>query len=243
MGETKKSFVVPTAILLSRSPFFEAACSEQRKNNEVSKEFGLKEDDPVVFGFYLHYVYTDTIYVGNTDDELLDGEARFSAHSKTFLRLVKTYALAEKLMDITTANIVIDAIIDYSDEERMVPNPCAVVAAFNSTADGSLLQRLMVDFYTHEAGAAAHEQISKNQDTPQAFLFAVLLAKARLEESNASRRIKFVFDSEFVITHRDEYHHREDSDPQCGDERRTSEVEDARMVRPHKSVRMILNPR
>ena len=207
---------MPKAILLSRSPFFKAACSERWENNEVTKAIELPEDDPAVFGFYLHCVYKDIVNVRDTD-ELLDGEDGLDASSKMTLRMVETYSLADKLMDCRTANLVIDNLIEQMTEDGKIPGGYAINAAFDSTTDSSPLQRLMVDYYTYNAGVSAYQNLAEKNDVPLNFVLAVLLAKARVEKSNGSKKIDDVFDCDYVPTHRCEYHHHDDSHPKCSD--------------------------
>ena len=74
------------------------------------------EDTPEIFDILLRCIYKDCVDVGNTE-ELLPGENEGEAFNgpelRTEHRLVKAYIMADKLRDVTSANLLMDRLFDH----------------------------------------------------------------------------------------------------------------------------------
>lgn len=88
-------------IISRRSPFFKAACAERWAPGGPRKDIELPEDKSSVFASYLQCVYQDVVIPGNANHD--------------FCELVELYAMADKLGDLKSANLVVDKIMDSSD--------------------------------------------------------------------------------------------------------------------------------
>jgi len=81
---------------------------------------------------------------GGTSEETPIETAR-----RVFTSFVKLYALADKLQDLQSANLVIDAIIRYSDESQCAPTDMIVPLVYDLTPPGSRLRGLVVNYYLY----------------------------------------------------------------------------------------------
>jgi hypothetical protein len=89
--------------------------------------------------------FNDTGPLTNGDD-LSVGET-----SDHYTALIKLYVLADKLIDHTSANKVIDRILTYQNETRMLPRTAQVGMVYGLTTSGSPLRALMRNFVIHKA--------------------------------------------------------------------------------------------
>jgi hypothetical protein len=73
-----------------------------------------------------------------------------------YTSLSKLYILADKLGDLTSANLIIDEFIDSSDDMAFAPSDKVVNFIYESTAHGNPLRRLMRDIWTYETTKASY---------------------------------------------------------------------------------------
>ena len=132
---------------------------------------------------------------------------------------MRPHILADKLGDTPTANTVIDAIIEHSDEWNMIPDAAEVVAG--STAPQSPLRRLFVDYYIHEASMESMEQLLSLKTVSKEFTCEVLREKYRLVEldnPDESKKISDIFVLDFTGSHKCRYHQHDESHPRCSED-------------------------
>ena len=100
--------------------------------------------------------FNDTGPLTNGDD-LSVGET-----SDHYTALIKLYVLADKLIDHTSANKVIDRILTYQNETRMLPRTAQVGMVYGLTTSGSPLRALMriLSFTKHVTGTWAKTQVA-----------------------------------------------------------------------------------
>lgn len=127
--------------------------------------------DPKDFERYAHYLYTGNIACKREDvtDE--------------FDTLAKSYALGERLMDITYKDTVIDAFIVTTGQESpfgRAPTIDCINIIWESTPKGSLARELLIDLYTMQAGFSFEFGNDENPANPE-FL-------REIAEALASRR-------------------------------------------------------
>jgi hypothetical protein len=164
-------FDVHEYLITARSPFFRKVMSgnwQEAKDRLVK----LPEDDPAIFQLYVHLLYTNMLAVipnpGLAKDDSMEEVSR----------LAKLYVLAEKLQDIETKDLVVEAMLLGSREIRKdgqcyAPGPEAVGAIYAGTMPGSPMRRLYVDIYTYRANSI---WLSKNSgDWPSEFVHELAL--------------------------------------------------------------------
>ena len=216
VGEEKRSFAVHKNIICAHSPFFEAACS-QRWATATPNPIALPEDDPEVFDIYLNCVYKNCVDVGNLEDPL-PSEEHYHECSRVYLRLAKTYLLADKLQDVATTNLVMDEIIRYRTSRLSIPPRGVTAFIAGHTLVESPLRRFFVDLYVHQASLGAIQAAFGTDRLPQSFMFSVLEEKTRLDKENREKTIKSVFCSYHVDKPRCRYHQHDERHPRCGDQ-------------------------
>lgn len=165
VGPEEKVFYVHEKPLRSESPFFEAAlnnCWKEGKEWTVA----LPEDAPDVFGCYLHWLYASEIAC--TDAE------------PGFLMLAKLYVFAQKALNTTLQDQVLDAMVVASRKSKSFPCEAPVNKLYEFTEEGSPVRRLMVDMYlTYGSSAWIEKGDGKPKFTTE---FLVDLTKALFED-------------------------------------------------------------
>ncbi|KAK5717561.1 hypothetical protein LTR17_016004 [Elasticomyces elasticus] len=140
VGPSKKEFVVHKDIITRRSPFFKAATSARWNG---TRPIELPDDKPKVFAEYLHCLYVGELQL----DQNVDPE-----NPKLTLHLAcDVFVVADKLGDLTSMNLIIDAIVAWSDMVSYVPRVSDACYAYGVTTHGSQLRRLFVEYYMREA--------------------------------------------------------------------------------------------
>jgi hypothetical protein len=106
-----------------------------------------------------------------------------------FLLLAKTYLLADKLRDLTTANLVIDEYIRFSQTMRRNPDTQVVKHVYESTVHGSPLRRLMRDYTVHETSSHAYLDFHTTK-WPEEFCRDILVEFLRAQDGNPIEAFK-----------------------------------------------------
>ncbi|KAK4553605.1 hypothetical protein LTR86_009401 [Recurvomyces mirabilis] len=180
VGETKKAFQIPEGLLCQRSDFFKVACNE-RWQKEVQGPLALPEDDPQTFSTYLQILYQDQVVAA-------DNEADW------FKEMSTNYVLADKLCDTFATNLIMDSIVGYlhGSECEAAPSPTTVSLIYSSTATGSPLRGLLVQYCATRARFASCFVNLKNPNTPRAFVEDVALALMKSDLSRPQQASDFV---------------------------------------------------
>ncbi|KAF2641195.1 hypothetical protein P280DRAFT_479621 [Massarina eburnea CBS 473.64] len=152
-----QTFFVHERLVTDRAPFFEKALHGQLKESD-DKIIELPDDSPTVFFTYLQLLYTSKLpikaKIGRPDDKNLRHEYDI---------LVELYVLAEKLQDVDTRNIAIDAMIAKSRSEKSLPGMYNVQRIFDDTSEGSPLRQFVIDLY---AEIGSEQQLHRNCGRP-----------------------------------------------------------------------------
>ncbi|KAF2130160.1 hypothetical protein P153DRAFT_269394, partial [Dothidotthia symphoricarpi CBS 119687] len=98
------------------------------------KPIDLSDERPVDFAYYSHWLYTKRIIY--KDDT-----------STSSRRLARLYVLGEKLMDQQFQAAIIDAMIEFVEEKRLLPSMHCIEIIYNGTTAESPARRLMVDIW------------------------------------------------------------------------------------------------
>ena len=210
-------FRVHTEPTTQHSTFFKAACSDRWNNTDTPNPIKLPEDDPDLFDFYLHCVYTKSTGTENVAEALDTTERRAQRQQRQKL-LIKTHILADKLGDFITANLLLDALVDDYYKYRYVPGGHTIEFVFSNTPADSPLQRLLLDIYVYYAGSTAAGAALRSDEIPKSFVCAVLMEKIKLESDKWTSRICDVFDRDFAHKHRCRYRLHGENLPRCADD-------------------------
>jgi hypothetical protein len=162
----------------------------------VPKPVELPEDNPDTFDIYLYCVYKDEVDVG----DLLsarpgEGDGGNRMVSRVACRLVATYLLADTLGDVTTANLVIDRILQLREEEQMEPGIQAASVVSHATHATSPLRRLVIDFYVHAANRDATQRLFTHENVTRTFICEILDEIKRLVLSDRKKPISQAFNT------------------------------------------------
>lgn len=186
--------------LEASSPFFKAARADCWKKSNPSTILG-DDEEPELFQRYMSIVIDGLeVWKVNFDAAIAlskqhptDGTPVpphiESMREKLFDDFVGVYLLAEKFMDHTTANIVIDEMVRLSKETDLVPHPGAVNQAYDSTPEGSPLRMLLRDWFIHEALPNTVENMVKGDVNPD-FLVDLAVENSKLKTDNKQGIIK-----------------------------------------------------
>lgn len=152
-GDTQTSFDVHKYLVTERSPFFKNAMSGDWKEAK-DRVVNFPEDDPATLQSDVHLLYTNQLAVIPSPLPVkYDGSEETEA-------LAKLYALAEKLQDVDTKNIVLKAMLLSSLQIRSITASCVVPGLptvriiYAGTPEGSPIRRLLVDIYTYRGRSA-----------------------------------------------------------------------------------------
>lgn len=172
-----QEFTVYRDIFANRSAFFRG---DQRCTEDKSKPLLLEGERPGTFDMYLHCLYHNEVpkCVQTLDDDRLTGSTVYGADWK-FIILIDLYTLANKLIDPTTANMVIDKIRELGQKDH-TPGSDAIEFAFDYSDDGDKLRSLLADFYIFDKNATYSES---DGNYPRAFLDLVVERFLRLRDS------------------------------------------------------------
>ena len=138
-----ETFTMDAEPLTRRSLFFRKALCGGFKE-AVERVVKLPEDDPEIFGIYLHQVLTNELCV------LPDSLPRVDHGYKEKIRLVKLYVLAEKLQDAKSKNAIVRGFIACCYQPRS-DNLCyffdksLATLLYEGTPRGSKLRKVFVE--------------------------------------------------------------------------------------------------
>ena len=94
--------------------------------------------------------------------------------------LIKLYILADRLQDLESANMIMDALVRCSDYHDDVPKAEICTLAYETTPPGSPLRKLMVDWWAHDMPdrlVEADEQIPRDMLVDIAREFGMIAIK------------------------------------------------------------------
>lgn len=123
-GKFSQTFSIHEPILTKRSEFFaKAMCKDWEEAEE--KTVKLAEDEPETLALYMQLVYTGKIPAFNKASDRVtydvdDGQpscAEPELGCEEYESLVLLYVLAEKLQDIKTKNLAVDAIASQASHQ------------------------------------------------------------------------------------------------------------------------------
>lgn len=198
----RRCFVVRKDVISRRSPFFKAAISKRwLKSKEADGVFELPEDDPDAFATYLQCVYRNAVVLSEGDSAVI------------FEHLVLLYAIADSYDDPITANLTIDAMLQYSDEIGTIPDAYHICLAYEVISDKSPLRQYMVDMTILET--ATDVLLEDPNAFPKAFLGSCLAEYAQLKGGAGNRSVDGVFRRNISKDVGCRYHQHNEMHPAC----------------------------
>lgn len=135
-----ETFHVHSSLLRAHSKYFRALLQD----DPATAEYGhaptiyLPDQDPAAFKTYVQYLYYNEL------------NPTFGKYGKG-RRLMQAYVLGECVGDSVFQDRIIDAMIAYCIEQKVVPNYPIINVVYNGTAEDSPARRLMVDLMVRGA--------------------------------------------------------------------------------------------
>ncbi|KAH7137918.1 hypothetical protein B0J11DRAFT_573932 [Dendryphion nanum] len=167
----KKTFTVHEGLITARSLFFRNALNGNWRESD-DKSVPLDDVDPEIFAIYLNSIYHNQLPVFPASGEV-DGGGQFET-------LMKVYVLADKLMDTTTKNTILDAVI-CRVRERKIPSPAALTIVYVSTPENDPMRRLVVDVCAQWGSIDSFA----NERPPADFMYDLLVAMRKMHPSTS----------------------------------------------------------
>lgn len=137
--------------------------------------------------------------------------ARGGLADSGFEALIKLYLLADKLQDLTTANMVMDELISFAAKTGEIPKHAPTSLVYNSTASSSPLRALLSDYWVYQIPTDGVGHLKAN-DFPKDFLqdvstklMLLKLGKATTEDCKRDE-----------CTDKCLYDQHDDEHPRCG---------------------------
>ena len=203
LGEEKKRFTLHNDFFIPRFEFFRAARSAAWNKDNPQRPTNLEDEDPDVFASYMRCVYAS-----NAD---FFPEVELAS----FAPFIRLYLLADKLGDLMTANMVIDRMVRYSDEDKVLPGHRDVELAYNFTASGNPLRAVLRDYLIHEDSQVF--DINKSANLPRDYLHDIIAGYTEIKRRVSTRTttVKSAFCVKVSTMARCHYHQHGPSHPMC----------------------------
>jgi hypothetical protein len=127
--------------------------------------------------------------------------------------LIKLYLLADKLQDLTTANMVMDELMDFVAKAAQIPRYTPTSLAYNSTAGSNPLRALLRDYWIYQMPNDGADLLKAN-NFPKDFLrdVAAEFMLLRLGKATTQDRKRDKCPEKCL------YHQHDDEHPLCGGE-------------------------
>ena len=207
-------------IICSRSAFFDKACAECWAKPDQPATIELPEDDVNVFNVYMNILYRNLPETGALQYSLNQAQKSDPAETPQSL-LVKTYLLADKLRDCSSANVISDALLMYWFRGKLayMGTQAASIVSLRTLA-GSPLRKLFLDFYADRTSAKALLDLAADARVTRDFLSEILtrVASACLEQQMGDD-YESTGDGGYVLKNGCRYHQHDDQDGDCQQQR------------------------
>lgn len=153
----------------------------------------LPEDEPDIFGHYVHWLYYGTLPVF-CNKPGLPGNVEY-------LNLVKAYTLGDKFLDTKFQDAAIDAIIQKTvskatDGGSWYPVGEVIEYVYSNTNKSALIRKLLVDMYVASGYGNWLSDYGDPANAPQEFLLELA---SKLFNQDGRRRSKIVEASGYHI--------------------------------------------
>jgi hypothetical protein len=131
-------------------------------------------------------------------------------HTAAMTFLINLYILSDKLIDPTTANLVIDKLISFTSKGRYRLSSNLVAHVYASTTEGNPLRMLARDWYMHDTRHTWPLDLPKESWTclPADFLRDLIVENARCQQAHPEKQVKDVFSDHPVLREKEFYHQK-----------------------------------
>lgn len=178
-----KTFSLYTAVFTERSEFFRAARKPEWLAEDPEKAVDLKDKYSELFNTYINCVYFGREVLQTYADECTSCSESDRATKIVigFRALARLYLLADKLQDLTTANMAIDEFMSLSDVVQRV-HSSQDSYVYSHTPPNSPLRVPMRDYclYEHNTSPAAKWV----ERLPRGLINDIMLEVLRIKETD-----------------------------------------------------------
>lgn len=162
MGKQKEVFDVHENLIRASSPFFDKAMSDSWQKS-TQEHIELPDDDPEIFGIYVHWLYRGTLPVYTKAKDKVE-----------WLNILKSHTFGDKVLDNSFQNTAIYALIEkcttLGEGKTGCPNIDAIQHVYGNTSGSSPIRKLFLDMYVYAANKTSVQKWQE-EDIPKAFLF------------------------------------------------------------------------
>lgn len=155
LDDDAREFLVYSSTIKEHSTFFAAACSERWTSSGTLKGVvNLPDDHPLIFDLYLRCVHTGEVDLDDLERFVFSGTDMSDPEERdeAVARFIRLYVLADKLGDCASANMIIDALIEYVGDDWWICN-AHIRLAFDNTPELSPLRRFLIDTLAYNCTA------------------------------------------------------------------------------------------
>lgn len=141
VGSKPEKYIVHSGIISNTSKFFNNCLKPAWSASHATGDIDLTDEDPVIFGIYLNWVYCKTLPTIITGDGT-DGPGEYDT-------LSECYVMGERLFDIDFKNDVMDAFVEamhrhpFDCHRSSRTGPVDII--YGGTPEGSPARRLIVE--------------------------------------------------------------------------------------------------
>ena len=160
-------------IITRRDPFFEAACSDRRRDSGVdegqSGKVELLGTDAESFNLGLESIYKDRV-VDGTLEGVHFGEEPVNEDAAIYFSLAKIHLLAVYLQYLQTAIMVVDKLLSFYRTSDSFPDSGTICVLYENTTGQDSLRLLMTDLFILESAPGWAKIMVGDDKTPSAFV-------------------------------------------------------------------------
>jgi len=226
VGPEQKRFTVHHGMMAHHSGFFRAARSS-RWNQDPQAPMELIDVEPWEFRDYLQLVYART-YIeprGELRDYINDTQhhpkERFSAICKLgvdhYMALFKLQMLADRLDDLESANLVMDAIVLFGDKHTKTLGLTLTTFVYEFTPPNSPLRKIVRDTMVYENAGRHFIDVGSPDKLPHELLLDVAKKHHHIKFEQAGPHGTFsnVYNKRLSSFPKYRYHRHNDDHPEC----------------------------
>ena len=203
-GRVWNDFAVSSDLIERRSTYFAKRIAQHQ--SPVTLRVDLLAITPELFKYYYYQcICANDATLPGTAVPPVEAEGRQEAIDKAMRRYCEAHTLAKALGDCLTANMIIDALIDYSAKALAILSWSNVRKIYKETKEGSGMRSLSVDLYAFTA-EFSEDLKDKLEDYPEEFVFDVVVAMKRMVLESAETSVGDAFDAGVVANQRWRYH-------------------------------------
>lgn len=218
-----KRFTLHTSVFVTRSGFLAATRKPEWVAQNPGRPVDLHDEDPELFQAYMNCVYfgfetikpwVDSFKFPTQEETSADDGP--TAQDSLFTKLISLYLLCQKLVDLETANMVIDEIVRFGGKAWSIPLLAPTSLAYSTTVKHDPLRALVRDYWMYES-SNVERQALRADDFPAECLVDIALATLErfdgvpLDRADLAMSVRTL-----CLVDKCRYHLHDDKNPQCG---------------------------